>query len=257
MKRLEGKVAVVVGCSAERGTGWAIAEGLAADGAKVVVAARSEGPIRELADKISGHAVVCDISVEEQVVNLARVAQETFGPIDIAVNAAGLPVHATIAQATASDIVEGLGVNYTGCVFFIREMAAIMNNGGSIILISSSSASQPVGDYFSYGCAKAAMDCLVRYAAIEFGPRGIRVNSVLPGPIRSEMAGRLFDLPGVDAVYAREIPLGRIGEPADYADVVVWLSGPAFVTGLNIPVSGGNHLTRSPRSDELPPSVYA
>lgn len=251
--RLEGKAAVVLGCSASGGTGWAIAEGLAAAGARVLVAARSRAPLEQLAAKIGGVATVCDVADPAQVAALGRAAREAFGTIDIAVNAAGLPVHGAIADIDDASLQAALDVNYLGNVHFVRHMAAAMNDGGSIVLISSSSAAQPVQPYFAYACAKAAMDCLVRYAAIEYGPRGIRVNSILPGPIRSDMAKGLWDVPGMEAVFAREVPLGRIGEPADYADAVLWLSGPAFVTGLNLPVSGGNHMTRSPRADEMPP----
>jgi NAD(P)-dependent dehydrogenase (short-subunit alcohol dehydrogenase family) len=250
--RLEGKAAVVLGCSASGGTGWAIAEGLAAEGARVMVAARSLAPLEKLAARIGGIAQVCDVAEPLQVKALADAARAAFGTIDIAVNAAGLPAMGTIADIGGGDIQATLDVNYIGNIYFIRHMAAAMNDGGAITLISSSSAAQPMAPFFAYACAKAAMDCLVRYAALEYGPRGIRVNSVLPGPIRSDMAKDLWAVPGMEAVFNREVPLGRIGEPGDYADAVVWLSGPAFVTGLNLPVSGGNHLTRSPRLDEMP-----
>ncbi len=250
---LAGKAAVVLGCSAPGGTGWAIAEGLADQGVKVMVAARSLAPLQELAKKIGGIAHVCDAADPTQLANLGQSAKQAFGAIDIAVNAAGLPVHGTISDIAADQIQAALDVNYLGNVHFIRHTAAAMNDGGSIILISSSSAAQPVAPYFAYACAKAATDCLVRYAALEYGARGIRVNSILPGPIKSDMAKALFDVPGMEEIFAREVPLGRIGSPRDYADAVIWLSGPAFVTGLNLPVSGGNHLTRAPRQDEMPP----
>jgi NAD(P)-dependent dehydrogenase (short-subunit alcohol dehydrogenase family) len=249
--RLHGKAAVVLGCSASGGTGWAIAEALAADGAKVLVAARRLEPLQELAAKIGGVAHVCDVADAAQVADLGRAAREAFGTVDIAVNSAGMALDGAIADIGSADIQSALDVNYIGNVHFIRHMAAAMNDGGSIVLISSSSAVQPMRPYFAYACAKAAMDCLVRYAAIEYGARGIRVNSILPGPIRSDMAKGLWDVPGMDTMFAREIPLGRIGEPGDYADAVLWLSGPAFVTGLNLPVSGGNQMTRSPRLDEI------
>jgi NAD(P)-dependent dehydrogenase (short-subunit alcohol dehydrogenase family) len=252
MTDLRGKTAIVLGCSASGGTGWAVAERLAEAGAKVVVAARRREPLLSLAGKIGGLAQVCDAGIPAQVAALARAAVDAFGPIDIAVNAAACPVLGSIADADPALLQQSLDVNYLGSVHFIKHMAAAMNDGGSIILISSSSAQQPIPPYFAYACAKAAADCLVRYAALEFGSRGIRVNSVLPGPIKSELASHLFEIPGMEAAYAREVPLGRVGLPSDYADVVLWLSGPAFVTGLNIPVSGGNQLTRSPRPDELP-----
>jgi NAD(P)-dependent dehydrogenase (short-subunit alcohol dehydrogenase family) len=92
----------------------------------------------------------------------------------------------------------------------------------------------------------------VRYAAQEYGSRGIKVNSILPGAIRSEMSSALWNVAGMESIYAREAPLGRIGEPGDFADAALWLAGPSFVTGLNLQVSGGNQLTRFPLFGERP-----
>jgi len=179
-------------------------------------------------------------------------AAEEFGPIDIAVNSAARPIIGPIATTELEQIQRSLDVNFLGQVHFVRHMAKAMNDGGSIILISSSSAAQPVLPFFPYACAKAATDCLVRYAALEYGPRGIRVNSILPGPIKTELAAAIFAAPGAEAVFEREIPLGRVGVPQDFADVVLWLAGPGYVSGVNLPVSGGMHLTRAPRGDEMP-----
>lgn len=255
MTGLAGKSAVVLGASAEGGSGWAIAEGLAAAGAKVMVASRSLAPLETLAVRIGGFAQTCDASRPEDIERLAHAARDAFGRIDIAINAAGAAAHSSIADIDLETAQAMLDLNYLGHVFFIKHMAAAMNDGGSIVVFSSSSAPQPMQPYFSYACAKAALDCLVRYAAVEYGPRGIRVNSVLPGPIKSDMARVLFDIPGVEDAFARETPLGRIGVPQDYADICVWLAGEHFVTGVNLPVSGGIHLTRTPRADELPPMV--
>jgi NAD(P)-dependent dehydrogenase (short-subunit alcohol dehydrogenase family) len=249
---LQRKTAIVLGASAEGGTGWAIAERLAREGAKVVVAARNIDGLNKLAGKIGGKAVQCDASNPDDIQALMRVAEETYGKIDFAVNSAGLPVLGMIKDAERGEVQRALDTNYIGNVFFIKEAAARMNDGGSIVLISSYSAVQPVFPHFAYACAKAATDSLVRYAAVEYGGRGIRVNSILPGPIKSDMAKNLFAIPGVEEIYARETPLGRVGAPEDCADAVTWLCGPAFVTGLNLPVSGGNQLTRMPRPDELP-----
>jgi len=249
---LKDKVAVVLGASAAGGTGWAIAEALAAEGAKVVVAARRLEPLEELAKKIGGKAVVCDAGKADQVAALAHAAKDAYGQIDIAVNSAARPIIGPIAETTPAAVQKSLDVNFLGHVNFVRETAAVMRDGGSIILISSFSAVQPVMPFFPYACAKAATDCLVRYAAMEYGARGIRVNSVLPGPIKTELAAHLYEVPGREAVYEREIPLKRVGLPEDFARVVVWLSKPHYITGVNIPVSGGLHLTRVPREDEMP-----
>src|SRR5579859_2747414 len=96
---LRDKVAVVLGASAEGGTGWAVAEGLAAEGAKVVVAARRLEPLQKLAERIGGLAVTCDAANEGEIVRLSKAAADGFGPIDIAVNSAGLPVLGMIANA--------------------------------------------------------------------------------------------------------------------------------------------------------------
>jgi NAD(P)-dependent dehydrogenase (short-subunit alcohol dehydrogenase family) len=250
--QLKNKIAIVLGASAERGTGWAIAERFAAEGAKVVVSARREAPLHVLAERIGGIAQACDVAVERDVTALAAQALKTYGRLDIAVSAAGIPMGGTITDTPQSEIVQSIEVNYYGNVYFVKHMAAAMRHGGSIILFSSMAATHPLEYVFSYACAKAASDCLVRYAAQEYGSRGIKVNSILPGAIRSEMSSALWSVAGMEGTYAREAPLGRIGEPTDFADAALWLAGPSFVTGLNLQVSGGNQLTRFPMIGERP-----
>lgn len=249
---LEGKTAIVLGASAPGGSGWAIAERFAAEGAKLVVGARSLAPLEELARKTGGIAQACDVANEDEVKALVARAVDAYGGLDVAVNAAGLPMGGTIANSPVEDARAAMEVNYFGCLHFIRHSAAAMKNGGSIVLFSSLAATQPMEYVYSYGCAKAATDCLVRYAAAEYGPKGIKVNSILPGPIRSDMASGLWAVPGMEEVYRREIPLRRIGETQDYADAALWLAGPSFVSGLNLHVSGGNQLTRMPYLTERP-----
>jgi NAD(P)-dependent dehydrogenase (short-subunit alcohol dehydrogenase family) len=248
---LRGKNAVVLGASAEGGTGFAIAKALASAGANVTIAARSADKLNKLADMIGGRWIACDAGDAAQIAAMAKFAAGDTG-IDIAVNAAALPVIGDIAGLDFAEVEQATRVNYYGMLHFLRETTARMNNNGSVVLISSYSAVQPIHPHFAYACAKAATDCLVRYAAVEYGPRGIRVNSIQPGPIKSDLAKDLFAIPGVEAIFAREIPLGRVGLPDDYANAVLWLASGAFVTGLNLPVNGGNQLTRMPRADELP-----
>lgn len=250
--RLKDKVAVVLGASAEGGTGWAIAEALAEAGAKVVVAARGKEGLDRLAAKIGGMAVACDAASRTDIEALADATVAAYGKIDIAVNSAALPVISLIKDVTPEQLQQGIDVNYFGHVWFVKYVTERMNDGGSITLISSNSTTQPQPPHFAYACAKSAMDCLVRYAALEYGPRGIRVNSLLPGPIKSAMAKQLFEIPGVEEIYARHVPLGRVGHPRDYADAVVFLSGPTYITGLNMPLSGGNHLTGMPFLEDIP-----
>lgn len=248
---------MVLGASAEGGTGWAIAEALAEEGARVVVAARSREGLDRLAAKIGGTAIICDAGRREDIEALALVTHEQFGPIDIAVNSAALPVISMIADVTPEQLQAGVDVNYFAHVWFVRYMTERMRDGGSITLISSNSTTQPQPPHFAYACAKSAMDCLVRYAALEYGPRGIRVNSLLPGPIKSALAAGLYAIPGVEEIYASHVPLGRVGLPRDYADAVVFLSGPTYITGVNLPLSGGNHLTGMPKLEDIPTGQHA
>ena len=250
MSTLTGKVAIVLGASASRGTGWAIAEALAAEGAKVVVGARSLAPLQALAKKIGGVAVRCDASTEKDIQGLVKTAVDQYGGLDIAVNSAGLPVMGPIAAANREALQAAVDTNYFGNVFFVRYAAAAMRDGGSITLITSASATNVVEPHFAYACAKAATDCLVKYAAVEYGPRSIRVNSILPGPILSDMTWDYYQNKQVQKQFESETPLRRIGMPADFASTVVWMAQPGFLTGVNLQLNGGIYLNRFPRPDE-------
>jgi NAD(P)-dependent dehydrogenase (short-subunit alcohol dehydrogenase family) len=252
MTDLSGKVAVVLGASAEGGTGWGIAEGLAAAGARVVVAARSFEPLKRLADKIGGTAIACDAGDEAQITALRDKALERYGRIDIAVNSAATPTLGLIAQATPELMQQVVQVNLFGMTYFVRDMADALTDGGSIVLISSLSATHPIFPHFAYAAAKAGMECMVKYAALEYGSRGIRVNGIRIGTVMSEMARTHFESPGVTERFVHEIPLGRLGQPADMAKAVLWLSDGAYISGSMLDVSGGNQVTRFPFIEELP-----
>jgi NAD(P)-dependent dehydrogenase (short-subunit alcohol dehydrogenase family) len=251
-----GKVAVVLGASS--GVGWTTAEMLAERGAKVVVSARREERLKQLSDKAGVAWKRCDVANEDEVAALARYAVDTYGPIDIAVNCVGMPLGGTIAEQDSDVLRTEVAVNFLGNVWFIRHMAAAMNDGGSIILFSSMAATHPMLPFFGYACSKAGVDAMVKYAAMEYGPRGIRVNSILPGAIRTEMAEGIFGNPEMEKIFLKEVPLGRVAEASDIADAVLWLAGPtAYITGTNLDISGGNQLTRFPRNDEYAEGVGA
>lgn len=249
---LKGKVAVVLGASAEGGTGWAVAEALARNGAKVVVGARTFAPLKVLADRIGGLAVRCDAGDESEVKALAKAALDTYGHLDIAVNSAGVPVMSFIKDIEQPQLDLAMRVNLFGNFYFIKHMAAAIEENGSIVIISSISSTHPIQPHVAYASAKAATDCLVRYAAMEYGPKNIRVNSILPGMIKSDMAKEAVATPGFEEAHAREVPIGRVGYPEDFANAVLFLAGPAYVTGTNWHVNGGAQLTRMPYLDELP-----
>ncbi|HEX3849035.1 MAG TPA: SDR family oxidoreductase [Steroidobacteraceae bacterium] len=223
-----------------------------------MIAARRAELLTAFAEKIGAHAFVADARDETQVAALAQAALERFERIDVAVNAAGAPVRSSVAQATQALLQEALDLNYLAHVYFIKHMALAMERDGSIIVISSMSGTCVTdGTVFPYSCAKAATNCLVQCAAIEYGPRNIRVNAILPGPIESAASRGLFKNAPLRQAFEKEVPLGRIAQPEDLADAALWLAGPAFVTGLNLQVNGGMFLSRFPTPSELPGGAAA
>lgn len=252
MSSLKDKTAIVLGASNPGGMGHRIAERLLAEGAKVMIAARSEDNVRDLASQTGALAAVCDITSEESVEKLAATALETFGKLDIAINAAGQPIMGDVATAKEKYVRKAVDVHFIGPIFFLKHMSAAIDRDGSIITISSITATRVIGNHAAYMGAKAGTDHVVRAAAIEFGPRNIRVNSVSPGFTASPMTEAFLKVDGLRETFEAEIPLGRLNTPEDVAHACAWLCDDrTYVTGQNIQVNGGNSLTRLPTDDEF------
>jgi 3-oxoacyl-[acyl-carrier protein] reductase len=247
------KTAVIIGASAEGGSGWVIAEKLAEAGARVIVSARSRTAIEKLAKQIGGVAVACNVSEESEVIALVESAERELGHVDIAIHAAGKPFDGHFIYNTNSAALhDALEVNYCGVFYVIKHIARIMPSGGSIVVLTSSSATQVSLGIAPYACAKGAANTLVKYAALEYAPRGIRVNAIQPGLIDSPMTQWITRNPPLMEVFAREIPLGRSIQPEEIAAAALFFAHPdAYVTGAILPVDGGMHLRRTPVPEEL------
>jgi len=254
MGRLTNTTAVILGASAEGGTGWRTAELFAREGANLVVAARNMSGIESLARKIGASGFRCDTSKEDDVCALAEFAAEKFGGyIDIAVNAAGQSAVGTIETLDLKTLQGAVDVNYFGQLYFVRQMAAKMKAGGSIVSILSQSINVPMIGVDAYAFAKSAAMNMVRYAALEYAGRGIRINAIVPGLIDTPMAATVVRTPAVYAAFVKEIPLKAAVDPMDIAQTALWLSADVrSVTGEAIFVDGGSHLGRMPRPEEMP-----
>ena len=252
MRDLNGQTAVVLGASAEGGTGWGVAEALAAAGAKVVVGARSMGPLQKLADKIGGLAVKCDAARETDIAALSDAARDTFGRIDIAVNSAATPTLSMIRTITPELLEQAVSTNFFGMAYFLKHMTRNMPEGGSVTLISSMSATHPIEPHFAYASAKAGMECMIKYAAREFADQKVRVNGIRIATVYSDMARDHYDSPGITERFVHEIPAGRLGTPDDMADTILWLAGNTYITGSVLDIAGGNQVNRFPFLNELP-----
>ncbi|MEV5889523.1 SDR family oxidoreductase [Nonomuraea fuscirosea] len=232
-------VALITGSS--RGIGRAIAGKLAADGFDIVVNYRDDaGAADEVVKRVEAAgrkavAVRADVADPGELRGLFQVPEERLGGLDVFVGNAGTVRYAAVADTSDEHFDLMWRTNTRATLIGIRESARRMRVGGRIVIVSSGAVVAAPSGVGPYAASKAAGDVLVQTAARELGPRGITVNSVLPGPTRTEM---LNVDPGL---IAAQTPLGRVGEPEDIADVVSFLTSPSggWITGQAIRAAGG------------------
>ena len=248
---LEGKVAVVTGASGV--LGGAIARGLAAAGARVGLLARRRDRLEALAQSLGESALALDADVldADRLERARETVLDRFGRVDVLVNAAGGNVPAaTVGERSffelpAAALDEVVRLNSQGTVLSTQAFAAAMS-GGSIVNISSLAAHRALTRVVGYGAAKAAVENLTRWLAVELAPQGVRVNAVAPGFFVGEQnRALLLDESGALTARGEKIvaatPAARFGEPRELAGTVIWLCSAAssFVTGAVVPVDGG------------------
>ena len=254
MKTLEGKTAVILGASDRGGMGAATARRFAAAGANLVIAARRADRLAEIAGEVGAQAVACDITDEASLETLSRTAIDAFGRLDVAINFAGANVGGTIDEITEAAFMPSVRLHLIGTGLFIKHMARKMAQGGSIVTTSSVTAFLAPPGLGIYASTKAGADQLVRIAAVEYGHRGIRVNSLSPGFTRSPITEPYFAYDSMVKAFVNETPLGRLGTVEDVAGAALWLaSDDCFATGQVIQVSGGISLKRIPTAAEMFP----
>jgi NAD(P)-dependent dehydrogenase (short-subunit alcohol dehydrogenase family) len=253
-KRLEGKVAIITGASS--GIGFATAQLLAAEGAKVVVGARRQAELDQLVSQIrsaDGQAVALagDVRSEEYAKALVTLAVERFGRLDIAFNNAG-----TMGEGGPSTEVSEVGwkdtlaINLTGSFLGAKHQIAQMlkNGGGSVIFTSTF-----VGHTFAfpgvaaYAASKSGLIGLTQALAAEFGPQGVRVNAVLPGAVDTDMYRGMNNTPEAQSFVTNLHALKRVATPQELARSVLYLASDdsSFVTGSASLVDGGISITRT------------
>ncbi|WP_274649308.1 SDR family oxidoreductase [Paenibacillus humicola] len=241
---LNGKVALVTGAS--RGMGRDIAGTLALAGAKVVVNyASSPEKAQEVVNGIKAKggeatAIRADIGRIAEVEELFRQTLEAYGQVDILVNNAGIMITKPLADITEEDLDRQYAVNVKGTYFAIQQAARHMNANGRIINFSTSVTGQMFPAYSAYAATKGAVEQITRQLAKELGPKGITINAVAPGPVNTELftVGKTPEqIRSVGSMNA----FGRLGEPDDISNVVLFLAGPdsQWVTGQTIRVNGG------------------
>lgn len=231
---------------ATRGIGRAIALRLARDGAHVIVHGRDEAACAAVADEVGGAYIVADLTEESAP---TVIAAGVGGRLDCLINNAGFEVEASVEDLSPATLQRLLRVNFLAPVELMRALLPALKNSSSasIVNVTSIHESVPVRGNGGYAAAKAALASLSRTAAIEFGPLGIRVNTLAPGAIRTDMNDALIEEVGRER-FERWIPLGRIGSVEEVADVAAFLAGDdsRYISGSTVVVDGAysSHLVR-------------
>lgn len=254
--RLDGKTALIVGAGNRDNMAQVIARRFSEEGARIAVAGRNLDELRRLADEIGGVAIHCDITDREQVFHMARLARNSFGRLDIGVNATGWGLLKSFLDTTPEELRKMLQIQFEGPFFFCQSMLSEMTSGGSIIQISSATAKIMLNDHAAYMGAKAGADHVIRVVAHEFGELGIRANSISPGLTDTPMNADAKEVPGLFEAFRPSYPLGRWGTSQDIAAAAVFLaSDECFMTGENLQVNGGLVLRGNPSREVISNSI--
>jgi 7-alpha-hydroxysteroid dehydrogenase len=247
--RLDDRVAVVTG--AGRGLGAAMAVAFAEAGADVLISARTQAQLEEVAAQIAAtgrraHVVAADLAHPEATAELAGAAVEAFGKLDIVVNNVGGTMPGPLLNTSAKEMRDAFTFNVGTAHALTTAAVPLMlkhSGGGSIINITSTMGRLAGRGFAAYGTAKAALAHYTRLAALDLAPR-IRVNAIAPGSILTSALDVVASNDELRTPMEQATPLRRLGEPADIAAAAVYLASPAgsYLTGKVLEVDGG--LTR-------------
>jgi NAD(P)-dependent dehydrogenase (short-subunit alcohol dehydrogenase family) len=245
MQRVEGKHAVVTGGTT--GIGYSAAERLIAEGARVLITGQNADRVHDAAAKLGSHAIglVVDQRKPDDIAKLAEVVQTKWGGIDVLFLNAGIALFAPTERETEEQFDTLMDTNVKGSFFTMQRLSPLLREGGSVIVTTSVVDQKGFPGMATYAATKAALRSFVRTWAAEFKDRGIRVNSVAPGPIETPIIGKMGlsdqELAHLATAMQASVPLGRFGKAAEIGGAVAFLasSDASYVTGEEITIAGG------------------
>jgi 3-oxoacyl-[acyl-carrier protein] reductase len=243
--QLKRKTVIVTGASS--GSGAVIAQTLAGCGANLVLSGRNAAGLAATAAAVAqagGRAaiVIADLGEWGSGAAIVQGARAAFGSIDHVVSNAGLFLPGALEAATAERLDRMLRVNVAGPLALVQAAAPHLSAGSAVVIVSSTTAHVGFPGYSEYTASKGAQKAMARALAMELAPRGIRVNTVSPGFVRTPMLQPALDAnPGLEGCLVEKTPIGRIGEPEDVAAAVAFLLSPlsANVVGTTLVSDGG------------------
>ncbi len=243
MESLKGKVALITGGSS--GIGYATARELKDRGARVIITGRRSGAVESASVSLDVIGKVTDQGSIQAIEQLAKDISTDFGKIDILFINAGVTGKSTIAQATEDFWHKIVDVNLTGAYFTLSRFIPLLNDGASVVFLSSTVATRTIPGSSVYALSKAAINSIVKTAALELAPRKIRVNAISPGPTETSVFDKMgLDrdaIQGIKNTLQSKIPLATLGDPADVAKMVAHFcsDNSKFITGAEIVMDGG------------------
>lgn len=242
---LAGKVALVTGGTS--GIGRAAAELFHAEGASVIVTGQSEASLAEAQRELPTGIVALRADARHigDAERVAQLVRERFGRLDVVFLNAGIAQIAPFDHVSEAHYDEHMDTNVKGVVFTLQKMLPLLSQGASVIVTSSVAALKAAPNMSIYAASKAAVSALVKTLAAELAPRGVRINSISPGPTHTRIQQK-FGLPedvqrAVEQDFSKKIPLGRFGAAPEVAKVALFLASPAasYMTGAELSVDGG------------------
>lgn len=240
---LKSKTAIVTGGNS--GIGYATAKELKEQGANVIITGRRREAVEQAAQEIGVHHYVADQSSVKDITELARSIEKEFGKIDVLfINAGITGAPSFIEDASEENFDAVMDINFKGAYFTLSKFTPLLNDGASVVFLSSNTATMRSPQSSIYQASKAALNSIAKTAAAELSPRKIRVNTVSPGPTRTNVLNNSYGIETANTIWeslANTVPLKKIGVPEDVAKMVSYLSSEnaSYITGADFLIDGG------------------